>query len=123
MNPNRRTFLKSASAGLITTALSPQPAFAKSPATEPEEGLPSSLIDQVNILQGTNSIGIFSRGNTLPIAALPFGMAHWTLHNTDREPWFFHPDDRRVLGIRCTHQLSPWLATMGKPRSFRSRAR
>jgi predicted alpha-1,2-mannosidase len=57
---------------------------------------------------------LFSRGNTLPIAAMPFGMAHWTLQSNGRNsPWFFHPADRRIEGIRCTHQLSPWLNDYG----------
>ena len=74
----------------------------------------TSLLDYVNIMQGTDSSGIFSRGNTLPIVALPFGMAHWTLQSTEREPWFFHPEDRRLVGIRSTHQLSPWLGDYGQ---------
>ncbi len=118
MSANRRTFLKSASAGLVTFSLPLQAALA-----EPSpEGVPAhtseaetlSLADLVNILQGTNSTGIFSRGNTLPIVAMPFGMAHWTLQSTDREPWFFHPEDRRLLGFRSTHQLSPWLGDYGQ---------
>jgi predicted alpha-1,2-mannosidase len=50
----------------------------------------------------------------LPIVAAPFGMGHWTLQTTSQKgPWFFHPEDRRVEGIRCTHQLSPWLGDYG----------
>jgi putative alpha-1,2-mannosidase len=55
----------------------------------------------------------FSRGGTLPIAALPFGMAHWTLQSDAGTPWMFHPRDRRIQGLRCTHQLSTWLGDYG----------
>ncbi len=117
MSSSRRTFLKTASVGLVSASL-PLPTAAveaEQAVDHPLHAEPSrALADQVNILQGTNSTGIFSRGNTLPIVALPFGMAHWTLQSTDREPWFFHPDDRRILGIRCTHQLSPWLGDYGQ---------
>jgi hypothetical protein len=72
------------------------------------------LVDRVNPLQGTNSSSLFSRGNTLPIVALPFGMAHWTLQsNAAQQPWFFRPEDNRIEGLRCTHQLSPWLSDYG----------
>jgi predicted alpha-1,2-mannosidase len=67
----------------------------------------------VNVLQGTSSSHFFSRGNTLPIVAMPFGMAHWSLQTVDAGPWFFSPEDRRLNGIRCTHQLSPWLSDYG----------
>lgn len=72
-----------------------------------------SLLDLVNPLQGTDSTPLFSRGNTLPIVAMPFGMAHWTLQSSDRDSWFFQPQDERLQGIRCTHQLSPWLQDYG----------
>jgi predicted alpha-1,2-mannosidase len=74
----------------------------------------ASPLDLVNILQGTASTFLFSRGNTLPITAVPFGMAHWALEsNGGTTPWFFHPGERRLEGIRCTHQLSPWLNDYG----------
>ena len=73
-----------------------------------------SSLELVNLLQGTGSTFLFSRGNTLPIAAVPFGMAHWALESNGRNtPWFFHPADRRIEGVRCTHQLSPWLNDYG----------
>jgi predicted alpha-1,2-mannosidase len=74
---------------------------------------PVHLLEYVNPLQGTNSTPLFSRGNTLPIVAMPFGMAHWTLQSSDQPGWFFKPQDERVQGIRCTHQLSPWLGDYG----------
>ena len=71
------------------------------------------LLSLVNPMQGTNSTIDFSRGNTLPIVALPFGMAHWTLQSHDRPGWFFEPASCRLQGIRLTHQLSPWLGDYG----------
>jgi len=72
------------------------------------------LVDLVNVLQGTNSNKLYSRGNTLPIITMPFGMAHWTLQSRSiDQPWFFQASDNRLEGIRCTHQLSPWLSDYG----------
>ena len=82
-------------------------ARAKAPASEP------SLADLANPLQGTDSSTAFSRGNTLPIVALPFGMAHWSMQSNHENPWFFRPREQRLQGIRCTHQLSPWLNDYG----------
>ncbi len=64
----------------------------------------------VNIKQGTRSSSRYSNGNTLPIVQLPFGMNGFTLQtNSNRNPWFYHPDDRSLEGIRLTHQPSPWI--------------
>lgn len=71
------------------------------------------LLRYVNPLQGTDSTPTYSRGNTLPIIAMPFGMAHWTLQSSSEDSWFFQPHDCRLQGIRCTHQLSPWLQDYG----------
>ncbi len=71
------------------------------------------LPDLASPLQGTDSTSLFSRGNTLPIVALPFAMAHWVLQSSDEGSWIFQPRDQRLQGIRCTHQLSPWLADYG----------
>jgi predicted alpha-1,2-mannosidase len=71
------------------------------------------LVDLVNPLQGTDSTPLFSRGNTLPIVAVPFAMAHWAMQSSNGNSWFFQPHDERLQGIRCTHQLSPWLGDYG----------
>ena len=73
----------------------------------------TALVEWVNPLQGTDSTSLFSRGNTLPIVAVPFAMAHWALQSSDKNSWFFQPHDERLQGIRCTHQLSPWLDDYG----------
>jgi predicted alpha-1,2-mannosidase len=113
---SRRAFLKASGLAAIGSALPSQPAEASPTASEKNQSAanpPNSKVELVNILQGTNSTPEFSRGNTLPIAALPFGMAHWTLQSNARSPWMFHPDARRIQGFRCTHQLSPWLSDYG----------
>jgi len=70
----------------------------------------TARLDRVNVLQDTASTSAFSRGNTLPIAALPFGLAHQTIASDNNTPWMFDPGSRRIEGFRCTHQLSPWLS-------------
>jgi predicted alpha-1,2-mannosidase len=117
----RRSFLKSSSGILAATALSPlasgQPTVSNPPVSNPQHhrsiASPQNPAELVNILQGTSSTPEFSTGNTLPIAALPFGMAHWTIQSRDNTPWFFQPNLRRTQGFRCTHQLSPWLGDYG----------
>ncbi|MDE1163775.1 MAG: GH92 family glycosyl hydrolase [Acidobacteriaceae bacterium] len=125
MGTNRRSFLKgvavsaagavSAAAGVEAEAQSLRDGVKAAEAHAAAGGGASqSPLEMVNILQGTASTYLFSRGNTLPIAAVPFGMAHWTLEsNGGSSPWFFHPGERRLEGVRCTHQLSPWLNDYG----------
>jgi predicted alpha-1,2-mannosidase len=71
------------------------------------------LLSEVNILNGTASTFELSHGNTLPIIARPFGMAHWAMQTRDGTNFFFHADDPRVQGIRLTHQPSPWMGDYG----------
>ena len=66
----------------------------------------------VNPLQGTDSHHGFSRGNTLPLVAMPFGMNHWSAQTAEGR-WFFSPGDKKLQGVRCTHQPSPWMADYG----------
>jgi predicted alpha-1,2-mannosidase len=100
-------------------ALVDAPAQGTAQPRQPEDtdastpGQPSDLAGLVNILQGTDSNYYFSHGNTLPIATVPFGMAHWTLQSRSGTAWMFLPEDRRIQGFRCTHQLSPWLSDYG----------
>jgi predicted alpha-1,2-mannosidase len=119
----RRSFLKLTSAAALASTLpsiaeaaetsSAQPTQHPHPATAPQPSHPERLVDLANPLQGTDSTSLFSRGNTLPIVAVPFAMAHWALQSSDANSWFFQPRDQRLQGIRCTHQLSPWLGDYG----------
>lgn len=116
----RRRFLKGSGLAAVAAVvdpsvglgLEPEGAGREQPARAASETEPA--IDLVNVLQGTESTYVFSRGNTLPIAAMPFGMAHWTLQSDGRTAWMFQPGARRVQGLRCTHQLSPWLSDYGQ---------
>jgi predicted alpha-1,2-mannosidase len=113
---SRRNFLKASGLAAVGAALAEGDAQARKPKTGAQEsgaGRTDDLAGLVNILQGTDSNHYFSRGNTLPIAALPFGMAHWTLQSRSGSAWMFQPADRRIQGFRCTHQLSPWLSDYG----------
>ncbi len=119
-SPDRRNFLKGSTLAVlgatmpapsaIASAAMPGPARDAQPNTG---GAVSDAVSLVNLLQGTASTGDFSRGNTLPIAAMPFGMAHWTLQSFADTEWMFHPGVRRIQGFRSTHQLSPWLGDYG----------
>jgi len=116
---NRRTFLKSSGLAAAGAALLPaadaqtsKGSEAGAAAADATPAMPDRL-SLVNVLQGTASTRVFSRGNTLPIAALPFGMAHWTLQSDANTDWMFQPGGRRLEGFRCTHQLSPWLSDYG----------
>ena len=116
-SPDRRRFLKTSGLAALAASL---PAGAASSATgvdAKQSSVAESMSDpvfDVNLLQGTDSTFSFSRGNTLPIAAMPFGMAHWTLQSFENSSWMFHPAERRIQGFRSTHQLSPWLGDYGQ---------
>jgi predicted alpha-1,2-mannosidase len=115
---SRRSFLKAtglaaaaAVASGAATAEAQAPTVAQHPSMKGAQL--SSPVTLVSILQGADSTPAFSRGNTLPIAARPFGMAHWTLQTNPNSPWMFQPGQRRIQGFRLTHQLSPWLGDYG----------
>lgn len=119
LDPTRRNFLKLGAAAALASSLD-SPAGAAAPlrpaaaADASSTSASTSLVDCVNPLQGTDSTPLFSRGNTLPIVAVPFAMAHWTLQSSCQDSWFFQPRDQRLQGVRCTHQLSPWLGDYGQ---------
>jgi predicted alpha-1,2-mannosidase len=113
---SRRDFLKGSGLAALGTALLDAEAKGQLNGAPKEAGSSSAspdLTGLVNVLQGADSNFYFSRGNTLPIAAMPFGMAHWTVQSRSDSPWMFQPGDRRMQGFRCTHQLSPWLSDYG----------
>ena len=118
--PDRRDFLRGSGLAAIAAVVDvPSELGLTAPVAEPAgqdggAGEAERAIDLVNVLQGTDSTHSFSRGNTLPIAAVPFGMTHWTLQSESRTPWMFQPRARRLQGFRCTHQLSPWLSDYGQ---------
>src|SRR5579859_6820760 len=116
LEQSRREFLKVLGLAAVGAAMADVQAEAQGKEKRSGEQVQPAIGDLsglVNILQGTDSNYYFSRGNTLPIAAMPFGMAHWTLQSRSETPWMFQPGDRRIQGFRCTHQLSTWLSDYG----------
>ena len=70
----------------------------------------------VNTKMGTSSEMKFSRGNTLPLCQMPFGMCAFAPQNplkAENSEWFFHPDNDQIEGVRLTHQPSPWIGDYG----------
>jgi predicted alpha-1,2-mannosidase len=113
---DRRTFLKSSSlaAGAVVMGTESVEATTGEPSVGSiRPATTAGPVSLVNLFQGSDSTSAFSRGNTLPIAARPFGMAHWTLQSHANTPWMFQPSERRIQGLRSTHQLSPWLGDYG----------
>jgi predicted alpha-1,2-mannosidase len=112
---SRRDFLKASGLAALGTTVAGAEVIQQPEPPHETASAPAAtdLAALVNILQGTDSNYYFSRGNTLPIAATPFGMAHWTIQSRSGTPWMFQSGDRRIQGFRCTHQLSPWLSDYG----------
>ena len=63
-----------------------------------------------NPLQGTDSSGSFSHGNTYPAIALPFPMNTWSPYTQPLSDSFFYQYDKTTFrGLRQTHQPSVWV--------------
>ena len=59
---------------------------------------------------GTDSEFRLSTGNTYPAIALPWGMNFWTPQTRNMDNgWAYTYDDYKILGIKQTHQPSPWI--------------
>jgi len=68
------------------------------------------LADLVNPLMGTDSEFKLSNGNTYPAIALPWGMNFWTPQTRKMgDGWGYTYDDYKIMGIKQTHQPSPWI--------------
>jgi predicted alpha-1,2-mannosidase len=66
--------------------------------------------DLVNPLMGTDSEFRLSNGNTYPAIALPWGMNFWTPQTRNMgNGWGYTYDDFKIMGIKQTHQPSPWI--------------
>jgi len=67
-------------------------------------------VDLVNPLMGTDSEYRLSNGNTYPAIALPWGMNFWTPQTRPMgNGWAYTYDDNKIMGIKQTHQPSPWI--------------
>ncbi len=72
-------------------------------------------LSMVNVMQGTNSVREFSHGNIFPLICAPFGMTDWSVQNAGGidERFFFQSRRNTFVGIRATHQPSPWAGDYG----------
>ncbi len=69
-----------------------------------------SPADLVNTLTGTDSEFKLSNGNTYPAVALPWGMNFWTPQTRIMgDGWGYTYKDYKIMGIKQTHQPSPWI--------------
>jgi len=69
-----------------------------------------SPADLVNPLMGTDSEYKLSNGNTYPAIALPWGMNFWTPQTRNMgNGWSYTYNDNKIMGIKQTHQPSPWI--------------
>lgn len=67
--------------------------------------------DLVVTLQGSDSTGGFSHGNTYPAVALPFAMNAWSPYTQPcRDSFYYQYRQNKLRGFRQTHQPSPWIA-------------
>lgn len=67
-------------------------------------------VELVNPLMGTDSEFSLSNGNTYPAIALPWGMNFWTPQTRKMgDGWGYVYHDYKIMGIKQTHQPSPWI--------------
>ncbi|HCI56178.1 MAG TPA: alpha-mannosidase [Bacteroidales bacterium] len=67
-------------------------------------------VELVSPLMGTDSEFRLSNGNTYPAIALPWGMNFWTPQTRQMgNGWCYTYDDIKIMGIKQTHQPSPWI--------------
>ncbi|WP_353951051.1 GH92 family glycosyl hydrolase [Knoellia sp. S7-12] len=77
----------------------------------------SSPTDAVDVRRGTNSSGSFSRGNNLPISAVPNGFTFFTpVSDANSQSWQYYyqagnnAQNRPMLqGLGISHEPSPWM--------------
>ncbi|HOW39528.1 MAG TPA: GH92 family glycosyl hydrolase [Bacteroidales bacterium] len=67
-------------------------------------------VEMVSPLMGTDSEFKLSNGNTYPAIAVPWGMNFWTPQTRKMgDGWGYTYDDNKIMGIKQTHQPSPWI--------------
>jgi len=77
----------------------------------------ADLAQYVSIQSGTRSRFDYGTGSLLPFVGRPYGMNNWAVQTNNYDGaamgplthWWYHPEDRELYGIRCTHQASPWI--------------
>ena len=78
-------------------------------------GLASTdLLKYVNTLQGTNSKGEYSNGNTYPTIAVPYPMISFSAQTgTNGHGWKYQYSADTIRGFQQVHQCSPWVNDYG----------
>ncbi|WP_238536488.1 GH92 family glycosyl hydrolase [Stigmatella aurantiaca] len=67
--------------------------------------------DYVNALRGSNSGGAYSRGNTFPAAAVPFGFNFWTpMTDANSKSWIYDYTRSAIQAFTISHMPSPWMS-------------
>ncbi len=96
--------------GIIRTVLSSFLLISISGCTEHSKEPVFDPVELVNPLMGTDSEFKLSNGNTYPAIALPWGMNFWTPQTRKMgDGWGYTYDDYKIMGIKQTHQPSPWI--------------
>ena len=66
--------------------------------------------DYVNTLRGSNSGGGYSRGNTFPATAAPFGFNFWTpMTDANSTSWIYDYTKSSIQAFTISHMPSPWM--------------
>ena len=98
----RRFIIALVSVLIILAGVFLQELFSKTEKKDP--------VDLVNPLMGTDSEFRLSNGNTYPAIALPWGMNFWTPQTRRMgDGWAYTYNDFKIMGIKQTHQPSPWI--------------
>jgi putative alpha-1,2-mannosidase len=92
------------------------------PLPQHQPGSRGEPVDYASILSGTRSRIDYGTGSLLPFVGRPWGMNNWALQTNNYQgsvasplsSWWYHPEDRELYGIRCTHQASPWIYDYGE---------
>ena len=100
-------FVRVVLSGLVCTLL----CMGCRPAQETSRPDPLSMVRPI---MGTDSDFELSNGNTYPAIAMPWGMNFWTPQTGEMgSGWIYAYQDRRIRGLRQTHQPSPWINDYG----------
>ncbi|HKT29449.1 GH92 family glycosyl hydrolase [Dyella sp.] len=85
-------------------------------AAAPEYAANERPSDYVNILRGTNSGYVFSRGNNIPAVTLPHGFSFWAPVTDAGSDWMYQYQQRndannrpRIEAFSLSHEPSPWM--------------
>ena len=66
-------------------------------------------------IMGTDSSKEFSSGNVYPAISRPWGMNSWTPQTGNMgNGWIYTYDAMKIVGIKQTHQPSPWIKDYGQ---------